>query len=259
MRQYEKTVRNKKKPENTLAAAPRFDAKERELFLQTMFLRDAIIWNTEYVGKKRRNGSLLSEEFKKIQLTNDAIVIQMFREYPIDVNKIDFSPNGKIASWIWDPTMIDNRQHSTHEEHWVLNPIAVISKAVIVAMSPEVVLSYIKRREELKAAGVDVSGYVIPEVGDVVYTNHFMTKNMRYYIDKQEQVRDIVTSPKEFRLDGFDFLFKVTQYEIQSIVKKQYADDLVDNKFPLEDAILAISKNTMSDLFDGITNGNEAG
>lgn len=209
----------------------------------------AIIWNREFVGKKRRNGQNLIEELKKVQLTNNCMIVQLYREYPIAEDKIIFNEEGKISSWVCMPALIDARAHSTHKENWELNPIPTISKGIIVAISPELQLDYVKKKKELEENGIDVTNYMVPEVGDTVYTNHFMTKNMRYYIDKQEALKDIVVTPTDYTLEKFDFIFKITGYEIESIVKRDCVDKVVDNDHKYADLFLSLNEDNLHEHY----------
>ncbi len=225
------------------------DREFREKVMQLQTQKESIIWNRDYVGKKRRNGEDLMKEMEKIQLTNSSIIIQLYREDTIPAKTVSFDENGKIVNWLWAPSLIDARRAVNDPESLVPNPIPTISKGIVVGVSPDVTMNYLKKKKEMEALGMDISNFKILEVGDVVYTNHFMTKNMRYYIDKQEKTRDIVITPTDFTLENFDFLFKITDYEIESIVKKDCINSLVDAKYPHEELFMSMNENNFKDYF----------
>lgn len=229
----------------------------RTKLLELKFQQEAIKWNNNCVGKKRRNGSDLMKEMSKIEVNGDGIIIQMYRQLPIADSSVIFEEyTGKIASWNYDPERIDARAHPTHNEAWVLNPIPTISKGVIVGISKDVQLHYARKKKEMVELGMNVDDFIIPEVGDVIYTNHFMTKNQRYYIDKQDKTRDIVVTPTDFTLENFDFLFKISYIDIESIVKKEFVGNLVDDKSVHEELFMKINPDNFSDYYvvDNIVN-----
>ncbi len=222
----------------------------RTKLLELKFQQEAIKWNRDYVGKKRKDGSDLMKEMSKIEINGDGIIIQMYRQLPIDDSSVMFEEfTGKIATWNYDPERIDARAHPTHDEAWVLNPIPTISKGVIVGISKDVQLHYARKKKEMEELGLDVTGFIIPQIGDVIYTNHFMTKNQRYYVNKQDKTRDIVVTPTDFTLEKFDFLFKISYVDIESIVKKDLADSLIDNKSKYEDMFMKMNPDNFSDYY----------
>jgi hypothetical protein len=184
-------------------------------------------WNNEYVGKKGMDDKDLTEYFKSIQL-DSGLVIQMFMENPI--KHIVKNQDGQVINLDFSIQQIDNRKRNTDTPNWVTTPFPVIDKAVIMAISPVTKLMYIKQYKELKEAGYDTTEFIIPEVGDIIYTNHFMFKDSRYYVDKQAKCEDFVKSQEELRLNNFDFLFKVSNYEIESIIKRDKYNSMFDTK-----------------------------
>lgn len=219
------------------------------LLMDLEFQKKAIDWNMNYVGKKRKNGSDLMVEMEKIQLAGNSIIVHMFKEYPITAAKVSFNENTKIVSWVCEPSIIDNRKHSTDKESWALNPIPTIWKGVVVGISDTVKLNIANRKKEMEDKGLDVSNYISLSVGDTVYLNHFMTKNMRFYIDKQEAIQDIVYSPTNYTLDNFELLFKVTEFEIESIVKRDSVQDVVDYNYPYADYMMNMNESNFTEYY----------
>jgi len=250
----EKSQMVRGKTQDNKGVVKKLDQNQQLTFLKfELFLQKSIMeWNNEYVGKKRKDGSDITAEFKKIKLQNNSIVIQMFKEYPLPAEKVVISEEQgeqKILSWVFAPSRIDNRKHATDDESWVINPLPIMSKGVIVAISDDVRLNYAIKKKEMEAFGLDTSDFVIPSVGDVVYTNHFFAKNMRYYIDKCQQLGDSIVSPEEYTLENFEFLFKITPFEIESIVKKGEADKLVDSKYKYEELFEKIDTDNILDYY----------
>lgn len=219
------------------------------LLMDLEFQKKAIDWNRNYVGKKRKNGTDLMTEMNKIQLTGNSIIVHMFKEYPITASKVTFNEDGKIVSWVCEPSIIDNRKHSTDKENWALNPIPTIWKGVVVGISDNVKLTIANRKKEMEDKGLDVSNYISLSVGDIVYLNHFMTKNMRFYIDKQEAIQDIVYSPTNYTLDNFEMLFKITEFEIESIVKRDQVDKVVDADYPYADYMMNMNPENFTEYY----------
>lgn len=185
-------------------------------------------WNNEYVGKKGMDGKDLTSHFNNITL-NDGLVIQMFMENPI--KSLVKTENDEVVSIDYGIQQIDYRKRNTDVPTWGPTPFPLIDKGIIVAISPAVKSYYYQQREALKAYDKEAyDNFNIPEVGDIVYTNHFLFKDHRYYVDKQDKCKDFVKSQEELRLNNFDFLFKITNYEIESIVKADKRELLSDNK-----------------------------
>lgn len=186
-------------------------------------------WNTKCVGSKGMNDNDLIEHFNNIQLDGSSIIIQMYMENPIKSLIINDS-NNEIVSVDYGVQQIDYRTRNTDVAKWGPSPFPVIDKGVIMAISPQVKMWYYETKEKLsKYDKAAADSFIIPEVGDIVYTNHFLFKEHRYYPDKQKKCEDFVKSQEELRLNNFDFLFKITNYEIESIVKRERKDLLLDN------------------------------
>lgn len=213
------------------------------------------LWNNEYVGVKDKKGNSLAEHFENVQL-EDGLVIQMFMENPIKyiVRKED----GEIVHLDYNVRQIDNRMHTTDKPNWVPTPFPVIDKGVILAISPRTKLWYYEQKEKLaKYDPVAAEKMIIPSVGDVVYTKHFMFKDKRYYTDKQKKCEDLLFSQTEVRLNEFDFLFLIENYDIESIVKKENVDKLRDKQVNLEFRYTEIKSDDLDDDNDTELNNNE--
>jgi len=229
-----------------VAAVQQKDDTLEKLFNQVQFQKEIIDWNENYVGKKRKNGNDIMEDMKKIQLVNGSIVVQLYRQDYIPESNVVVDANGKIKSWRFAPPVIDIRQTPTHPESLAVNPIPTIYKGVIVAMAQDVKLSYLRKKKELESLGEDVSGFLVPEVGDAVYLKYFMTKNTRFYINKQEKELDIVITPQNYTIENFDYTCLIGEFEIESIIKKEFLGSETDAKYKFRDAMMSI--NELSDL-----------
>jgi len=193
-------------------------------------------WNTEYVGNKGMNDQPITDHFDKIQL-EDGLIIQMYMENPVK-KMIKNMETDEAIHVDYGVRQIDYRARTTDKAKWGPTPFPVIDKGVIVAVSPKTKLWYYEQKEKLaKYDQSAADNLIIPEVGDVVYTKHFMFKNKRYYIDKQRKCEDFVKNQEELRLNNFDFLFHIENYEIESIVKKENIDTVSDIQVPIEKRI----------------------
>lgn len=176
-------------------------------------------WNNEYVGNKGMDGKDLKSAFENIQLES-GLVIQMYMENPI--KSIIKNEEGEVISLDYGIQQIDYRKRQSDVATYGPTPFPLIDKGVIMAISPALKLWYYEQKEKLaKYDQKAADEFIIPEVGDVVYTNHFLFKETRYYVDKQEKCKDFVKSQEELRLNEFDFLFKITNYDIESIEKRK--------------------------------------
>lgn len=199
-------------------------------------------WNNNYVGKKDMEGNDLTEHFSNLQLES-GLIIQMFMENPL--KKLVKTESGDVSSINFGLRQIDGRKRNTDAAKWVTTPFPVIDKGVIMAISPQVKVWFYETKEKLeKYNPEEAKKFIIPEVGDIVYTGHFMFKDNRYYIDKQAKCEDFVKNQEELRLVKFDFLFKITNYEIESIVKKENYNKLADN-YGSKTIVLETAKETV--------------
>jgi hypothetical protein len=195
-------------------------------------------WNLEYVGKKGLHDKDLIEHFKKIQLDGQHLIIHMFME---NVIKDVYTNEQGQTMIIPGISQIDGRKRTTDVPHYIDTPFPLIDKGVIMAISPYVQLYYYELKEKLaKYDKEKADAVIIPEVGDIVYTNHFLFKDSRYYPDKQAKTGDFVRNQEDINLSNFDFLFKVTTYEIESIVKRDCHDKMMDSHVSITDKIKSL-------------------
>lgn len=213
-----------------------------QLYREAMFQKGIIEWNENYVGKKRVNGEDIIKAMSNVQFSNGAVIVQLYRQDFIPDSHIIMSDYNRIKSWRFAPPLIDVRRHATDPESLAVNPIPTIYKGIVVGIAADVQLSYLRKREEMKALGMDLSNFAIPEVGDTVYLSYFMTKDMRFYINKQEKELDIVITPENYSIENFDYTFKVTEFHIESIVKPNKAKDLADAVYNHRDFIMSVNK-----------------
>lgn len=209
-------------------------------------------WNTEYVGKNDMKGVNVSEHFDNIQL-EDGLVIQMYMENPIKY--IARKEDGEIIHIDYNIRQIDARQHNTDKPHWVPTPFPVIDKGIIMAISPRTMLWYYEQQEKLAKFNPEAAAkMVIPAVGDIVYTKHFMLKDKRYYTDKQKKCEDMVKNQLEIRLNEFDFLFLIDNYDIESVVKADKVDLMKDKQIMIDSRYTEISSDDLIDISDSEDN-----
>ena len=192
-------------------------------------------WNTESVGKLTMDGEDLTEHFKTIQLDGSNLVVHMYMENPIKSLTISDTTN-EVISLDFGIQQIDYRKKNTDVATWGPTPFPLIDKGVIMALSPQLVLWYHEMKERIaKYDSAAAEQFIVPEVGDIVYMNHFLFKEHRYYPNKQSKCEDFVKNQEEVRLSKFDLLFKVTNYEIESIVKRDKRDVLIDKTVPIQE------------------------
>lgn len=192
-------------------------------------------WNLEYAGKKGLNDKDLISHFNNIQLDGQHLVIHMFMENVI--KDVYVGPDGQPMI-IPGISQIDGRKRNTDVPHYIDTPFPMIDKGVIMAISPYVQLYYHELKEKIaKYDKEKAESIIIPEVGDIIYTNHFLFKESRYYPDKQAKTGDFVRSQEDINLSNFDFLFKVTTYEIESIVKRDCHNKMMDSHVSITDKI----------------------
>ena len=197
-------------------------------------------WNSERVGKMNMSGEDITEHFKNIQLES-GMIIQMYMENPIKYISRNVD-TGEIIHIDYSLRQIDARKRNTDAAHWVPTPFPVIDKGVIMAISPATKLWYYEQKEKLaKFDPVAAEELIIPEVGDVVYTNMFQLKDLRYYINKQKKCEDLVKNQVEIRLNQFNFLFKVENFNIESIVKRDKISQLSDVQIPVGERYIDIT------------------
>lgn len=204
-----------------------------------------IDYNTNKINNVSKRGLDLKNEFKKVQLTGNSFVVQCYVE---DLFKhVGLNKDGKMVSMFINQSQLDAREKYSDPAKWVVNPIPIINKGILMAISPDLVLMYQKTKKELTAYDKEAGEkMVIPKVGDTVYLNHFMSKDTRFYLDKQARMNDSVKSQTEYHLHEFDMMFLLDSYAIESIVPKEFAEELPD----------APSKYLYNEFFSKITHEN---
>jgi hypothetical protein len=206
-------------------------------------------WNTLYVGKLGMDHELLEEHFKNIQLET-GLVIQMFMENPIKEIARN-ADTGEVIHLYSEIRQIDARHQITDKPHWVPTPFPVIDKGVIMAIAPQTLVWYHELKEKLtKYDSAAAARMVIPKVGDIVYTKHFLFKEKRYYPHKQDKCKDLVKNQIELRLKEFDMLFLIDNYDIESIVPSEQAETMWDNQIAIEDRYVDISPEELTESTD---------
>lgn len=217
--------------------AKRTESEEtRQEQINTMLAGQKFVdtWNKEYVGTKGMKGQDIKSHFDQIQL-EDGLIIQMYMENPIK-EIARRSDNGEVVHIDYQIRQIDARMRNTDAAHWVPSPFPLINKGVIMAISPRTKMWYYEQKEKLARYDKEAADeLIIPKVGDIVYTKHFMYKDKRYYPNKQDKCKDMVKNQLEIRLNEFDFLFHIENYDIQSIVRSDARDSLLDNQIDIED------------------------
>jgi hypothetical protein len=129
------------------------------------------------------------------------MIVQVYKEDLI--KDIQFSDNGEFRITHTSLQQIDNRERMTDNPNYVDSPLPVISKGIIVAISPMLVDKFTKLKESFDVKGLGDT-IVIPKTGDTVYLSDFRLKDFRYYINKQERVEDYVKSQTDVNLTNFD-------------------------------------------------------
>lgn len=198
----------------------KLDANTSDKSLQNWISRQLQIddWNTNFVGKKDKFGNSVESLFNDYVLDNQSIVVQLYLENC--VKGVITTEDGKhlIVPGI---SQIDGRKRNTDAPVWIDTPFPVINKGIILSVSPWLQYHYMELREKMLKLNPELANsIVIPEAGDMVTTNHFMYKETRFYPDKQKKTNDFVRSQEEFRLEEFSFMFKISNYDIEAIVKK---------------------------------------
>lgn len=221
----------------------------QNLYNEAKLQQDVNDWNSNYVGKKRVNGDNIMDAMKNIQLHSGNLIVQAYKLDVLPAEKFITDENGKIRSWVFSPALIDVRRHPTDPESLAPSPIPTIYKGVVIGIDPNIIINFTRRRDEMIALGMDVSNYVIPEVGSTVYLNNFMTKDNRFYIDKHSKERNLVVSPRNFSLENFDMTFKLTEFHIESIVRKGKEHTMPDYIHPYANVINEMTENNILSYF----------
>jgi hypothetical protein len=207
IRQASKTIPNAMRNE---------DATTRSADLWIRRQMEVDLWNTTYVGVKDKFGNPVSE-YNNLQLDNLNLVVQMFMENPVKA-VIEQDGERMIIPGI---SQIDGRKRNTDAPNWIDTPFPLIDKGIIVAVSPWLQAHYYELKEKMGRFNPELAEKLVaPEVGDMILTNHFMFKETRFYYDKQAKCNDFVRNQEEIRLDNFSYMFKISNYDIEAIIKK---------------------------------------
>jgi hypothetical protein len=202
-----------------------------KLYREAMFQKEIINWNTNYVGKKRSNGDDIIEAMANVKFNTGTVIVQLYHQDFIPESNVVIGDDNKIQAWRFAPPLIDVRRHPTDPESLAVNPIPTVFKGVIVGLSDDIRFNYLLRKEQMEKIGMDVSDFIIPEVGDIIYMTFFLTKDTRFYINKQEKELDIVITPTNYTIENFDYTFKVSEFNIESIVKRDKVELVSDYKY----------------------------
>ena len=201
-------------------------------------------WNKYFVGKKGHDGKDLVKFFDNIALDGPHVIIQMYKENVIKDYAIFKDSEGNDNLQIFPAvSQIDGRKRNTDVPIWIDTPFPIIDKGVIMAVSPQVQLYYHELKEKLaKYDPIAAEKVLVPQRGDIVYTNHFLFKESRYYPDKNAKTKDFIKSQEDLRLNEFDFLFKVSNFEIESIIRPGVSGEVFDHNSEIVEELLTITK-----------------
>lgn len=173
----------------------------------------------------RYNKSLIEEEidsfFKDVKLANDYILFRPFKENFIK----EYIEETKTASSIGF-RRIDNRKRTTDQEDYVYTPFKYINAGVIISASNKFLEDY------------DIN------IGDILYTKQIRWKDFRFYIDRQDALRDYIHSQDNWTLAFFEGYFLITPYDIELSISKE----TFKNKFMNKIISPIYGKTTLEDL-----------
>lgn len=165
---------------------------------------------------------VIDPKFRDITLTGDYVVVRLFFENLIKF--IDESNPEDIQVDAWH-RQIDARKRATDMPHWVPTPFPYVQQGVLVAVSPELQLKYLKMQKELTDMGMTTEDAAktihMPKVGDIINIRAYESgwfKDHRYYLNKQDQCRDFVRNQEELRLNKFEHYFSLEVYDIESFI-----------------------------------------
>lgn len=115
-------------------------------------------------------------------------------------------------------SQIDGRKHTANKAKWVDNPLPYVWTGVIHKISSESKAAYARTTKEMAGYGIE---YNAPQEGDIVRLSPFLINDQRYYLN--EQHRDFIKNPEEFRIVHFDGLVKIHSSMIVAVVTNQEA------------------------------------
>lgn len=228
----------------------RSDIKDRQKEINIILSGQKAIdeWNLNLCGQSGWDKSVdLNKHFDNIQL-NSGMIVQMYRENPvksISRNK----DTGEIVSFNASIRQIDSRKRNTDVPQWVNTPFPVINKGVLMAVSPESTIWYAEQKAKLALIDPEAAEkFIIPKRGDTVYTNTFMKKDTRYYTNKQELCEDFVMNQEVLRLDKFQNLFLIREFDIESIVARGKEDELHDSPIPIDERYIELENTELEKI-----------
>lgn len=206
--------------------------------------KEVIIHNRFLLGKYTTSGLNIEEHFAGRQLTGNNCIVHAARANVL-TNDVNFKEDFRISKItpILDKLETDGRLKTLDKLQD--NPISVVGVCKIVAMSPEFVLHYVKMKEDLKAAGQDVSNFHIPRVGDYVNVKSIQVLEDRYYTNKQDAKQDYMGRMVEWNVNKFEYLFHAPHYSIEAIIPYEKVNDTTVPElfFNNSDIILQVNKS----------------
>ncbi len=174
-------------------------------------------YQNQFFNRSKYDNIDLKEYFKNIKLFQSNLIVQMFREnliHSINVQGDQIDAQSVIAGL----SQVDARTRTSDVDNFVDTPIPILRKGIILAISSELQLKYYKMKEELLKYNPEIGeSFHIPKVGDIITTNYFSLSDNRYYVNKNAQLRDYVKNPSDYNLHNFEYMFKITEYDIESI------------------------------------------
>lgn len=173
-------------------------------------------YNDNFYNKTKENIDI-KEYFKNIKLYQSNLIVQMFRENMIhSINVIDDKIDA--SSVIAGISQVDARTRTSDVDTYVPTPIPVLRKGIILAVSPELQEKYYNIKNNLSKFDQSAADNVhIPQVGDIITTTYFSLAENRFYVDKNKQLMDYVKNPSNYNLHNFEYMFKINEYDIESI------------------------------------------
>lgn len=172
------------------------------------------------------NLSLINDDtdpfLKDVSLKNNYLVFKPFKENFVK----DFVEETKtIATFGF--RQIDNRKRSTDQEDYVISPYRFINAGVLVSAPDDFLEDYNMK------------------IGDVIYTKQIRWNDSRFYLNRQDGVRDYVKSQDNWTLSFFEGYFFLMPFDIQlsmdkEVFKEKHLDKVISaihGKITLEELI----------------------
>jgi hypothetical protein len=219
MANHKKPSRSKIRKKNTLVSKNKRDVKK----MTPDEIRRGILYH-EYTQKdidKYNNCDIynINPFFRDQQLVDDTIIVRIFKEDWIKFKDVS-NPDAPIYDCKF--RQVDARERTSDRVQFINTPFPYLDKGVIVAISPTIKLKYEKMKKEMAEFDKEAAEQIkIPSVGDIIEikTNgsSVWLKNNRYYIDKNDQCKDIVYSATDMQLAQFDHYYKFEYYDFVAI------------------------------------------